>query len=111
MSSIAYNELAGRAADRLVAGIKRAERLASRVVVVSTPRALSRVGASPRLDFVRRLPSPSEVAESNFALVERVLGAQKEYTLRVLGAATREAPPAPVAEQPAAPRRRKPAAS
>ena len=114
MPTLTYGALADSAADSIVAAIKRVEGvvvgstsrvagLTGRVSVVTTPAPVRRLRARSNRAIAGRLPSTREVVEANFTMAERVLRAQKEYTLHVLSAAAREQVPVsrPAARPPA----------
>ncbi len=88
---VSYGQLTEQLADQVLAGLKRIEG----AVAGSTEKVASLAAKAPDLPkvplagrFTDRLPSPSEITEANFAIVARLLDAQKHYALRVIGAAS-----------------------
>ena len=106
MASLSYQKVADQVADRVVTGVERVEGavvsstgtiagLARRVPTPPRPAVLGK----PRV--AGRIPSVQHIAETNFAVLEKLLAAQKHYAVTVLGAVTGTAKPA--AAKPAAP--------
>lgn len=99
MASLSYQKVADQVTDRVVTGVERVEGavvsstgtiagLARRVPTPPRPAVLgkSRVAG--------RIPSVQHIAETNFAVLEKLLAAQKHYAVTVLGAVTGSSRPA-----------------
>jgi hypothetical protein len=92
MAQSAYARLTDRIGQEVARQLERAERGpvgALRRARARLDRLLPRLPALPLVD---RLPSAATVVEANFALAERVLRAQKSFTLELLDALRREEP-------------------
>lgn len=82
-----FAALATKATDRVVTGLKQAQDTA--LQTVSQVSGLV-AGVIPDIAPVRivgaKVPTPKHVVETGFGIAERVLGAQKAYTLTILEA-------------------------
>src|ERR1700754_3262596 len=113
MPAPTYAQLADRVTDRIVAGVKRIED----AVATSTENVAGLAGRAPSLPklpvasrLAGKVPSAREITETNFGVLEKLLTAQKQYTLHVLSAASGSATvvaPTPIKSRAA----RKPAAA
>lgn len=114
MPSLTYRGVADQLTDRIVAGIQRVEgvvtsstsAVAGLVARVPAPR---KQALAEKADVRGTLASARKIAETNFGVAERLLGAQKQYALSVLGARSRAA--APTTPRPAGPQSSRPAAA
>jgi hypothetical protein len=111
MPAPTYAQFADRVTDRIVAGVKRIED----AVAISTGNVAGLASRGPKLPIANRIagrvPSVQAIAATNFGVLEKLLGAQKQYALHVLTAASGRVEPAPVAPTPIKSRAaRKPAA-
>src|SRR4051794_21787089 len=78
-----YTELTEKMGGRLLDTLKQIENVsasAAETVAGSAARVLPDLPSVPGAD---KVPSPTEVVTANFALVERLLEAQKDYVLRL----------------------------
>ena len=101
-----YQSVADRVADRVVTGVERVEGVA--VSSAGSIAGLARRLPTPPKPAVLaksrvagRIPSVRQIAETNFAVAEKLLAAQKHYAVSVLGAfagSVRPVTPAVVAE-------------
>ncbi len=86
MAQSGYVQLTDRLGRRIVEQLERAQRVQLRAAR-RVRRLLDRVvPALPALPLLDRLPAPQAIAEANFALFERLLEAQKSFTLELLEA-------------------------
>ena len=95
--STSYREVTTQLGDQWVAAIKRTEdavaslgEAAARVPVLPGTGRLLKAGEA----IGERLPRPGDILAANFALTERLLHAQRDLALRVVGAITPSAPAA-----------------
>lgn len=88
-----YTEMTQQFGDQWVAAVKRTEDAVS--TVVSGINGLVSTVDLPKLPFTEQVteaiasvgvafPKPSEVIEANFALAERMLGAQREFATKLV---------------------------
>lgn len=113
MASLSYQSVADRVADRVVTGVERAEGVAVSSAgsiagaIAAGARRLPTPAKPAVLGKTRvagRIPSVQQIAETNFAVLEKLLAAQKHYAVSVLGAfgAGSKATAAPAAKATAA---------
>jgi hypothetical protein len=98
MASPTYADAADAIGDRMVAGIGRIEGVvAATTGAVASFAGRIRTVRRPVLFLEahtgRRVPTVQQIAVANFAVAERVLAAQKHYTVGVLSAAARRPVP------------------
>jgi len=109
MASLSYQSVADRVADRVVTGVERVEGVAvsSAGSIAGLARRLptpAKPAVLPKTRVTGRIPSVQQIAETNFAVLEKLLAAQKHYAVSVLGAFTgRPTAAASPAESSAAP--------
>jgi hypothetical protein len=81
-----YTKIVDRAGDSAVSALKQAED----VVVSALSQASDFVGGMlpeiPELPMSDAIPAPKALVETTFGLIEKLLDAQKEYTLALVNA-------------------------
>lgn len=87
-----YSEFTRNLGRGLTRGIRRVQEAQVRAIRSANKSVGRFVPDLTRLPLARRLPNPREFVEANFDLAERLLEAQRDYTLAVLDAAARPKP-------------------
>ncbi|MDN5851902.1 MAG: hypothetical protein L0K86_03475 [Actinomycetia bacterium] len=92
-----YSEWTQQIGDQWVAALKRAEEVVTTMRDQADTADLPPVPVPDQVSqltdaVAERLPDPSEIVEANFALTSRLLAAQRELTLKLLGVGPGEGP-------------------
>jgi cell division septum initiation protein DivIVA len=78
-----YAEMTEKATAQLLEAVKPVEEMAKSFAA----QTIESVGKLPALPTVEGLPSPLEVVTAHFALAEKLLGAQKDFAVRLASSA------------------------
>jgi hypothetical protein len=83
-----YTELTEKAADQLLEAVKPLNELTQKIA----DKASETAGKLPSLPRPEGVPTAFEVVSAHFAFAEKLLGAQKDFALKLAGEATEAAP-------------------
>ncbi len=81
-----YTDLAGTAGDTVLGAIETAQDAAVSAVSTAITSVEGVLPSVKTLTLPESIPTASDVAETTFSLIEKVVASQKKYTLGLIGA-------------------------